>query len=61
MSTNRVKIDFQKIPTVDLKNLCRVFCADIKRTFNDSEIQKDFKAWQRERKKEVDSSAHKEV
>lgn len=56
-----VKIDCQKIPTVDIKNLSRVFCAAMKKSFNSPTAEEDFKAWQRERKKEVDSSAYKEV
>lgn len=56
-----VKIDCQKIPTVDIKNLSRVFCADMKKSFNSPTAEKDFKAWQKEHKKEVDSSAKKET
>lgn len=58
---SNVKIDCQKIPKVDMRNLARVFCQDIKKTFNSPTAEEDFKAWQRERKKEVDSSAYKEV
>lgn len=56
-----VKIDCHKIPSVDMRNLSHVFCADMKKSFNSPTAERDFKAWQKERKKEVDSSAKKKT
>lgn len=46
------KINCEQIPAVELRNLARVFCAGMKKAFQDPKIIEEFEEWKRQQAEE---------
>lgn len=53
MKNNKIKIDYTKIPPIELKILCRTFVTAIEEFYDDPKNRERFEQWQKNRSEEV--------